>query len=104
MKNGNYQNDLKKFWEKHNQARNGRDEYLTGLTFSEKIAITENLLMNGRAIKGIKADILGLNIKSPDAVNIVPLEMPLHQDEFGISLQSEIFPKNTLENSLEEKN
>ena len=96
MKNKNYQNDLKKFWEKHDQARKGRDEYLTGLTFSEKIAITENLLMNGRAIRNIKADIIGLNIKSPDAVNTVPLEMPFTHDEFGLSLQNEFLPKSSL--------
>lgn len=91
MTNQNYQNDLKGFWGKRKQAREERDKGLAELSFSEKIAITESLQKDGRALQNAKSDTIGLNVTSPDAVNDLSLDLPFTQENFDEAL-NKVFP------------
>ena len=91
MKNDNYQNDLKKFWENRKQAREERDKGLAELSFSEKIAITESLQRDGRALQNAKRDTIGLSLTSPDAVNTLSRDLLFTQEDFEKAL-NKVFP------------
>lgn len=69
MESKSYQNDLKKFWENRNRAREKRDEEMARLPFSEKIAIIENLQRDGKLIQAARDQIIGLRITNSDVVN-----------------------------------
>ena len=91
MKNDNYQNDLKEFWGNRKRAREERDKQLAELSFSEKIAITESLQKDAKALENAKSDTIGLNVVSPDAVNALSLDLPFTQEDFNEAL-NKVFP------------
>lgn len=91
MKKDSYQNDLKEFWENHKRAREERDKELTGLSFSEKIVITESLQKDGKALQNAKSGTTGLGVTSPDAANELSLDLPFTQEDFEGAL-NRVFP------------
>jgi hypothetical protein len=54
MSRGNYTKDSSKFWEGRKNARATRDEKLTRLPFSQKVAIVESLQSDRISLRNAK--------------------------------------------------
>ena len=91
MENEHYRDDLKEFWSNRKRAREERDKQLAELPFSEKIAITESLQREARAIESAKCNTIGLGVTSPDALNHYPPEIIFTQSDFDAAL-NKVFP------------
>ena len=91
MKKENYQSDLKGFWENRKKAREERDKQLAELPFSDKVAITESLQKDAKAIESATSDSIGLWVTSPDAVNEIFLNLSFTQEDFEEAL-NKVFP------------